>query len=826
METSSSRSGSRTRHTEKECRVEVDKDSTFAKDVLKHLADPLPYRHLDWERRWKLHAVTQVNDDSAQRRFKDKKLQLERERSNKQSECFAFGLTEWQYEANRICDGDIRYQKLDCPLGRVGQGINACLYPAVLLQWAEEKNFKQPCIIVYKVAKGHGRVVPARSSREIPFSEPSREVDHFISAGMPDSREPTSKQLSKSQIYLFEFDEQSRLRKPPRHCLPYAVVSLTLRELTTSPSPNAGTVPPVRSTGTSRQDTGREKSKHRRRRSDKRERHSTSLGASSKTAVQPRPPPTSSVGETRKQSSSIERFNSSSKNCIAETSDGIDDSSSVAASTTGTSHLELEQPGTSRNESARCLPIGRESTLEQLREETRQREEKLRSLQIERTNNAMLGFGITSEPHQSLPNASQASPPKSTSFAKDTRVVLRAEQYNKPIRKRAVKDGEGSFNLEPTKIRRFNKDSDFIPDGTNSSLNDSTCDLAFTGNSYKVGKASPAELVADPDSEAIENIVPGADKMEMHDIDGDECSWPEPYQQQPYLAQNLNEASNQRNVLVTPLNLNEAHFNISGEPVTYSNINHSPDQTSVVPATWSNVTETGEMNAQPVTWSNFEDLSHVQLSQVNTPSIGTYNVSSCGDDTGVETNTSAFPPTYNYANDFRQKLEQRMTPEAVELVMNDPNFVQDVTAFRNDHYSPAAPLVNMDAPVSPPDEDQRDINEDLIGTEVARYLSLVRQQSAPSSDGKPGNENFQSGVSPDDNQGLELTSQPHPVDPRPALSALGRKIEVNLKRVSWSVDKFTVSESRHLFSFSFSKEGRKTRRDSVKDPKRKDTSTP
>ena len=131
----------------------MEPESRLGKDIISLIeVNKAIDKQFRWDNTWNLGTITCVVNEQLQQRFFEKKQELKQILSREPPEAFAFGLTESECEADNICSsGSFSSQSLNVPLGSVDQGVNVCLFPDVLLQWAEKKSFRQPCIVIYKV---------------------------------------------------------------------------------------------------------------------------------------------------------------------------------------------------------------------------------------------------------------------------------------------------------------------------------------------------------------------------------------------------------------------------------------------------------------------------------------------------------------------------------------------------------------------------------------------------------------------------------------------------------------------------------------------------
>ncbi|XP_033644081.1 serine/arginine repetitive matrix protein 2-like isoform X2 [Asterias rubens] len=343
-----------------------------------------------WSSHWSLRTITQVCNSNFQQRFLEKKVELLKE-VKQFKEYFAYGLTQSDTEANNICsNGAFAGQILNFPLGDVEHGVNVCQYPDVLLRWAEKKGFKQPCIVIYKILKGRCKTVNARTSFKQQMVEPTPNLEYHIANGIPTPEEPLFMQLSKSQLFLYEYDDDALPAKHPRHCLPYAVISLKKR--TQSPP-----LPPL---------TDKEQSRCSASKTS-RDLASTELDRNNNRRKVKEPADLPTVGKISKMSAHSKptsRNPQENQSYVTSGMESLDNDEKKTGATKNLPTMENEaRPEVRMKLSDRFAPTSSamdDPKLDSLRQEHLKMLEKLKAVRVERMNNSLLGFRKTSQDEQ------------------------------------------------------------------------------------------------------------------------------------------------------------------------------------------------------------------------------------------------------------------------------------------------------------------------------------------------------------------------------------------------------------------------------------------
>ncbi|XP_022094781.1 uncharacterized protein LOC110981459 [Acanthaster planci] len=405
------------------CRHAVELESRQAKDILRLVNAQVLDEQQKLQQKWCVENISIVVNDKLQQDFAEKKKVLKRELSKEPAESFAFGLTVSEYEADTICShGDFSCQSINVPLGSVDQGVNVFLFSDTVLEWAGKKGFEHPCLVIYKILKGRTKTVTQRmSSRELAL-EPTPNADCHITSCKPNATEPIFKQLSKSQVFLFEYDEKALLSKHPRHCLPYATISLTSKAFETYEPHCEGSIPSLRTLESPAEATCTlEKGRYlhvlshprknviptgleRKRKADV--SAISPLRRSPKSKAQLETIPQNSVGSVCKSSVEIQCtsqvFSASFSKCVNrdEKENAI---SQKAEGCSGGQSTEKPQGGVRMKLSDRFTNVNpcetrlEDPRLEEMRQQHLKALEKLKAVRIERINNALLGFGSSSE---------------------------------------------------------------------------------------------------------------------------------------------------------------------------------------------------------------------------------------------------------------------------------------------------------------------------------------------------------------------------------------------------------------------------------------------
>ncbi|OWF51806.1 hypothetical protein KP79_PYT05617 [Mizuhopecten yessoensis] len=103
-------------------------------------------------------------------------------------------------------------------------GVHVCRHADVQLRLAEVWGLDTCNIVIFKVILGKCKVLSTQGNTSENV-EPTPNFDCHISKTKPSLSDSVSIQAARSQIYLYEYNEDCETVERPRHCIPHAIVS-------------------------------------------------------------------------------------------------------------------------------------------------------------------------------------------------------------------------------------------------------------------------------------------------------------------------------------------------------------------------------------------------------------------------------------------------------------------------------------------------------------------------------------------------------------------------------------------------------------------------
>ncbi|KAE8631580.1 hypothetical protein XENTR_v10001235 [Xenopus tropicalis] len=108
-------------------------------------------------------------------------------------------------------------------LGNPQLGVYVFRHIDVALIWAQINSKNSDVVIVFKVLFGRVKKIQKIGETDL---KPTSEFDSHVSSNIPTWSDSFDAQISNSLVYLYEHDINCKPVDKPRHCLPYASVSV------------------------------------------------------------------------------------------------------------------------------------------------------------------------------------------------------------------------------------------------------------------------------------------------------------------------------------------------------------------------------------------------------------------------------------------------------------------------------------------------------------------------------------------------------------------------------------------------------------------------
>ncbi|KAL3877342.1 hypothetical protein ACJMK2_035065 [Sinanodonta woodiana] len=205
----------------------VTPDSRDAKDVV----SVVEHSYLDTSYRgtWQLKSMQLVENKDLEENYRKKKQDLKDEGRHSRDlvDHYAFLLFRDANIISKIAKSGLRVRPL--PFNALGDsklGLYVCRNADIQFRLADSWNIQSCVLIVFKVILGRCKSLllhPFTETSEI--VEPTPNFDCHVSQVIAKPNDPISIQLAKSQIYLYEYNEDCVPSTSPRQCLPYAILA-------------------------------------------------------------------------------------------------------------------------------------------------------------------------------------------------------------------------------------------------------------------------------------------------------------------------------------------------------------------------------------------------------------------------------------------------------------------------------------------------------------------------------------------------------------------------------------------------------------------------
>ncbi|XP_025083661.1 protein TASOR-like isoform X1 [Pomacea canaliculata] len=203
----------------------VDVASRDVQDLMKEF--DRSFLDVTYKDQWKLTRVEFVDNNALEKAYRKKRAELKDSGRNAREllellsympfkkSSFAIGVAK---------EGLLVKSRPNHYLGDCSFGVHVCKHADPVLRFGE--SVREAHIMVFKITPGRCKAVVSNKASGL---EPTPNYDCHVSSVQPKSTDTYMDQLSRSQIYLFEYDENAEACKRPRHCLPYAVLHLEMK---------------------------------------------------------------------------------------------------------------------------------------------------------------------------------------------------------------------------------------------------------------------------------------------------------------------------------------------------------------------------------------------------------------------------------------------------------------------------------------------------------------------------------------------------------------------------------------------------------------------
>ncbi|KAM8939335.1 testis-expressed protein 15 [Pelodytes ibericus] len=148
------------------------------------------------------------------------------------------------HSATNICGHGLGVNNISSNLlGNPLMGVYLFRHIDVALNFSQQNNTKSNTVLVFKVLFGKVKkvntTVPSKMKAAL---DPTPNFDCHMSKKAPAWSDPFEEQIANSLVYLYEYDTNIKAVETPRHCLPYALITVTYLGQKAGPAPSLSTV--------------------------------------------------------------------------------------------------------------------------------------------------------------------------------------------------------------------------------------------------------------------------------------------------------------------------------------------------------------------------------------------------------------------------------------------------------------------------------------------------------------------------------------------------------------------------------------------------------
>ncbi|XP_072112475.1 uncharacterized protein tex15 [Mobula birostris] len=177
---------------------------------------------------WNFGDVKLIHNVKIEQRFAAKRSEMRQEgRRGKEMEEITFFFVTSQKSALKLYQDGLSINSSDInALGNPAYGVYLHRHIDVLLNYHKRNNLAAETVLFFKVLLGRVRTIPPRKVTDKTDIKPTAKFDCHISQIPASLKDPIDIQAINSAVYLYEFNELYETMEYPRHCLPYALVTV------------------------------------------------------------------------------------------------------------------------------------------------------------------------------------------------------------------------------------------------------------------------------------------------------------------------------------------------------------------------------------------------------------------------------------------------------------------------------------------------------------------------------------------------------------------------------------------------------------------------
>ncbi|XP_029651274.1 uncharacterized protein LOC115224504 [Octopus sinensis] len=222
------------RQATKDNLLEIDPKSRDAKEILANVTRS--YLDQNYCGPWQIQAIHSVRNTELEQDYRSKRTELKEEgRHNRElSDQIAFYAIRDPSYVPKIAKNGLTTNNLPFSIiGDHNSGVYLSKHADVSLQTVETiSNQLTTALFVFNVLTGKCKPVNERLMSSI---EPTPNYDCHVGLQPPQLSDIHIIQMQRSQIYLYEYDDEGMPAPRPRHCLPYAVITYERKADTITP---------------------------------------------------------------------------------------------------------------------------------------------------------------------------------------------------------------------------------------------------------------------------------------------------------------------------------------------------------------------------------------------------------------------------------------------------------------------------------------------------------------------------------------------------------------------------------------------------------------
>ncbi|XP_069124491.1 uncharacterized protein [Argopecten irradians] len=184
---------------------------------------------------WEITSVRLITNKELDEQYRAKRAELKEDgrHSRDVQDQFAFLLVKEDKVINEITQYGLRTRESSFnALGDSKMGVHVCRHADVQLRTAEMWGLEGCHIVIFKVILGKCKVLGTQGNASDNV-EPTPNYDCHISNTKASLKDSVNIQAARSQIYLYEYNEDCETVERPRHCIPHAIVSYNRKSLNT-----------------------------------------------------------------------------------------------------------------------------------------------------------------------------------------------------------------------------------------------------------------------------------------------------------------------------------------------------------------------------------------------------------------------------------------------------------------------------------------------------------------------------------------------------------------------------------------------------------------